>query len=85
MGLKWETIEIGFKNITLCIADNDSLLMLKLSAIEDSALSGRTRDLDDAIRLLKTAGFDKPTFKKKFAYLREELPYAFELIVRAVW
>lgn len=85
MGLKWETVEIGLKNITLCIADNDSLLMLKLSAIEDSALSGRTRDLDDAIRLLKTAGFDKPTFKKKFAYLCEELPYAFELIVRAVW
>lgn len=85
MGLKWETVDIGFKNITLCVADLDSLLKLKLSAVEDSMLSGRTRDLDDAIHVLKALEFDKSLFKKKYAYLREDMPRAFELISKAAW
>lgn len=85
MGLKWELVDAGLKNIELCIADLDSLLNLKLSAVEDSTFSGRTRDLDDAIRLLKTLGFDKASFKKKYAYLREDMPHAYSLISRAIW
>lgn len=85
MDLKWELGDVGFKNITLYIADLGSLLKLKLSAVEDSALSGRTRDLDDTIRLLVMLDFDKPTFKKRYSHLREDMPHAFELITRAIW
>lgn len=85
LDLKWELVDAGFKNITLYIADLGSLLKLKLSAVEDSALSGRTRDLDDTIRLLVMLGFDKPTFKKRYSHLREDMPHAFELITRAIW
>lgn len=85
MDLKWELVDVELENITLCIADLGSLLKLKLSAVEDSALSGRTRDLDDTIRLLVMLGFDKPMFKKKHSHLREDMPHAFELITRTIW
>lgn len=85
LGLTWESVDLDLKHISLYVADLDSLLTLKLAAVEDSALSGRTRDLDDTIRILKALGYTKESFKEKFAYLIEDKPNAFRMITGAVW
>ena len=58
-GLSWELVDDGFKSIVLYVADLESLLALKLAACEDGALSGRTHDLDDTIKLLIALGLTK--------------------------
>lgn len=85
MGLGWEETDCGFRNITLYVADLESLLKLKLSAVEDSALSGRARDLDDTVRLLRALSLNRATFRKKYAYLQEDLPNAYRMISQAIW
>lgn len=85
MGLSWERADCDLKMIDLEVADLESLLKLKLSAVEDSKLSGRGRDLDDAIHLLILLGYDKTSFRKSFSYLREDMPHAFTLVSGTVW
>lgn len=85
MGLRWEKADCGFKSITLYVADLESLLKLKLSAVEDSALSGRARDLDDTVRLLRALGYERTSFRRKFAYLQEDMPNAYRMISQAIW
>lgn len=85
MGLKWEKVNTGFENIGLYVADLESLFALKIAALEDSALSGRARDLEDTVRILRALGFDKESFRKKFAYLQEDQPYAYRMLMRAIW
>lgn len=85
MGLRWELAECGFSHITLYVADLESLLNLKLSAVEDSALSGRARDLDDAVSLLKALGLSKEAFRERYAYLQDDMPNAYRLVSHAIW
>ena len=85
MDLQWESIDCNFEKIELYVADLESLLKLKLSAVEDSALSGRARDLDDTIRVLTTLGFGKDSFKRKYRYFQEDMPNAYRLITQAIW
>lgn len=85
MGLKWEKVNTGFENINLYVADLESLFALKIAALEDSALSGRARDLEDTVRILRALGFDKERFRKKFAYLQEDQPYAYRMLMQAIW
>ena len=85
MGLEWEAVDCGLKNISLFVGDLPSLLKLKLSAVEDSALSGRTRDLDDTIGLIRGLGLTKADFKRKYTYLQEDMPNAYALVSRAIW
>ena len=69
----------------LYVADLESLLTLKLVACEDGALSGRTHDLDDTIKLLIALDFTKEKFKRECSYMREEQPNAFRMICNAMW
>ncbi|MCI8367421.1 MAG: hypothetical protein HFJ66_07500 [Eggerthellaceae bacterium] len=85
MDLKWEPVDCGFVHISLFVGDLVSLLKLKLSAVEDSALSGRTRDLDDTIGILRALGLTKAEFKRKYSYLQDDMPNAFALVSRAIW
>jgi len=84
-GLSWELVDDGFSNIVLYVADLESLLTLKLVACEDGALSGRTHDLDDTIKLLIALDFTKEKFKRECSYMREEQPNAFRMICNAMW
>lgn len=84
-GLSWELVDDGFRNIALYVADLESLLKLKLAACEDGALSGRTRDLDDTIKLLLALGLTKERFKREYSYMQEEQPNAFRMICSAMW
>lgn len=85
MGLEWEPVECGLEHISLFVGNLESLLKLKLSAVEDSVLSGRTRDLDDTIGILKALGFTKLEFKRKYSYLQDDMPHAYALVSRAIW
>lgn len=85
LDLRWDLVDAGLSKITLYIASLDSLLALKLSALEDSRLSGRAHDLDDAINILLALGHSKESFRKKFAYLQDTQPYAYKLITGALW
>ena len=69
----------------LYVADLESLLALKLAACEDGALSGRTHDLDDTIKLLIALGLTKERFKREYSYMQEEQPNAFRMICNAMW
>ena len=84
-GLSWELVDDGFSKIVLYVADLESLLTLKLVACEDGALSGRTHDLDDTIKLLIALDFTKEKFKRECSYMREEQPNAFRMICNAMW
>ena len=85
LALKWEIANLGFKNIVLYVADRESLLSLKLAALEDRWLSGRKHDLDDAIRLLIALGYTKNSFQQKMAYISLDQPHAYKAICSAVW
>ena len=85
MGLKWEKVDAGFLNIDLYVADLESLLALKIEALEDSAISGRVRDLEDAVKVALALGYDKEGFRKRYAYLQEERPHAYRMMMRAIW
>ena len=85
MDLRWELVECGFSHISLYVADLESLLKLKLSAVEDSTLSGRVRDLDDTVHLLKALGLSKEAFRERYAYLQDDMPNAYRLVSHAIW
>ena len=85
MGLRWEKVDAGFTSIDLYVADLESLLALKMAALEDSALSGRARDLEDAVRVALALGYDKEGFRRKFAFLQEDQPNAYRMMMRAIW
>ena len=85
LGLKWEKVDAGFENIDLYVADLESLLSLKMAALEDSALSGRAHDLEDAVRIALAIGYDKDSFRRKFSCLQEEQPNAYRMMMHAIW
>lgn len=85
LALKWEIVDVGLKNITLYVANQESLLVLKLAALEDGWISGRKHDLDDAIRLLIKLGYTKNTFQQKMSYVAMEQPHAYKAICSALW
>lgn len=85
MDLRWEFVSCGFEHIDLYICELESLLKLKLAALEDSALSGRVRDLDDAIAALVKMGVTKERFRSEYSYLQYDQPYAYSMILKAVW
>ena len=85
MDLKWEKVDAGLANIDLYVADLESLLNLKIAALEDSVLSGRARDLEDAVKIALALGYDKEGFRRRFAYLQEDQPNAYRMMMRAIW
>ncbi len=85
MDLRWELVDCGFDHIDLYICELESLLKLKLAALEDSALSGRVRDLDDAVATLVKMGTTKDRFRDEYSYLQYDQPYAYSMVMKAVW
>ena len=85
LDLHWELVPCGFTNIVLYVAETESLLQLKLRALEDSPLSGRKRDLEDTIRILVALGVTKDEFLKRYRYMEDDMPYAYRTLSRAIW
>lgn len=85
MDLRWELVDCGFERIDLYICELESLLRLKLAALEDSQLSGRVHDLDDAVATLVKMGVTKDRFRNEYSYLQYDRPYAYGMILKAVW
>lgn len=69
-------------HIDFYIADIDTMIMSKLIAVDDGEFNNdREQDIPDLLNLLKTKNIKtRKDFQKKFNHIKQEYPYAFNII-----
>jgi len=85
----WEKVEWGFSNITLYVADIETLFRAKLLASEDDNLTGRTQDLPDLVDIFfkegkRTLGDCVDYCTKLDISLEKDYPRVYSRLVRVL-